>query len=65
MRQFHCDQIMTEVRTPLKSGRIQIEVRCTNCGQHEREIRGSKGTLWRWINLTVKKRLDETSSAGA
>lgn len=63
MRQYHCDQLMEQVRIPLNSGRIQIDVKCLACGQHEREIRGSNGTLWRWINLTVKNRLAAGESA--
>jgi hypothetical protein len=55
---------MQQGRIALKSGRIQIDYRCSCCGQAEREIRSSKGILWRWINLTVKKRLAEGESAG-
>lgn len=64
MRQFHCDQVMTQSRIPLKSGRVQIDYRCTFCGQHERDIRTSAGQLVRWINFTVKKRLAQSQSQG-
>lgn len=48
--------MMDETRIPLKSGRVQIDYRCANCGQQEREIRTTSGQLVRWINVTVKRR---------
>lgn len=62
MRQYHCHQLMDETRIRLKSGSIQIDYRCLNCGQHERDIRSSRGHLLRWINFSVKRRFEVPST---
>ena len=62
MAEYHCGALMEHTPIPMKSGRIQHDFRCKYCGQEFREIRNGRGVLWRWINLTLKRRLEAAST---